>query len=759
MDPAAACSRLPCRTPSRNRHTWLPRRAASRANSGAASENSFVAAESHPPQPRAKRIAALVYASLLADVALFFHKPLFSAAYLFPWDFRGVQLPMLTFLMDQLHQGHFPLWNPFSYCGYPVFANIEACFFQPLILAAAFIASRTSADSLPMLLEWAVVLQVWAAGIVAYHLFRNFGAGKIPAWTGAVMFQTGGYFASRAEHIGTMMAVAWMPLAWLAVVKLRQEFRPAWLAALAAALGMSVLGGAPAATFAVFASTAALAAVLILMRLARPRLLIGAACGCLLGLALAAVEFLPAAQLTEHSVARYRADWLGKGGGLHWESLVSLVSPDHYHIFEMSRFHGPGDPTFLYLYVSLAGLALAIYGLTQWRNRYAMSLGLIVLFGILFMLGEHTAIWRLIYPILPEKVRLGIHPEYTYGIVSLGLAGLAAIGLDSLRVANAARLAIGAVIAVDLFLVGSGRPMNCASVKDEPGVTSTAFEGSPELLNEVRRYANRDYPPTRIDAVDGGADWATSGPVIEVPTANGSSPMALEHIIQLRLFLHPGDRWGWYYPIENLDSPALDPMNVKYLIASQKAAERLRTLPRFRSVESLPLGLELFENLSVMPRFFLVNKVQRVTSDLEVRELVGRQLVSFRDTAVTSQPVTGLSAAAGGDAGVVQVIDYQADSLRLSVRTPQAAFLVLAESFYPGWRAWVDGAPVEIVRTDIAFRGLVVPAGAHEVAMRFQPAILPLSLAISLAAALLLCALAAWPLIRRPYPHGHSRLG
>ena len=701
-----------------------------------------MAAESHPPQPRAKRIAALVYASLLADVALFFHKPLFSAAYLFPWDFRGVQLPMLTFLMDQLHQGHFPLWNPFSYCGYPIFANIEACFFQPLILAAAFIASRTSADSLPMLLEWAVVLQVWAAGIVAYHLFRNFGAGKISAWTGAVMFQTGGYFASRAEHIGTMMAVAWMPLAWLAVFKLRQEFRPAWLAALAAALGMSVLGGAPAATFAVFASTAALAAVLILMRLARPRLLIGAACGCLLGLALAAVEFLPAAQLTEHSVARYRADWLGKGGGLHWESLVSLVSPDHYHIFEMSRFHGPGDPTFLYLYVSLAGLALAIYGLTQWRNRYAMSLGLIVLFGILFMLGEHTAIWRLIYPILPEKVRLGIHPEYTYGIVSLGLAGLAAIGLDSLRAANAARLAIGAVIAVDLFLVGSGRPMNCASVKDEPGVTSTAFEGSPELLNEVRRYANRDYPPTRIDAVDGGADWATSGPVIEVPTANGSSPMALEHIIQLRLFLHPGDRWGWYYPIENLDSPALDPMNVKYLIASQKAAERLRTLPRFRSVESLPLGLELFENLSVMPRFFLVNKVQRVTSDLEVRELVGRQLVSFRDTAVTSQPVTGLSAAAGGDAGVVQVIDYQADSLRLSVRTPQAAFLVLAESFYPGWRAWVDGAPVEIVRTDIAFRGLVVPAGAHEVAMRFQPAILPLSLAISLAAAILLCALA-----------------
>ena len=707
-------------------------------------------ADSHPPQTPARRTATVVYASLLADVAVFFHKPLFSTAYLFPWDFRGVQLPMLTFLADQLHRGHFPLWNPYSYCGYPVYANIEACFFQPVILAAAFLASHTSPDSLPMLLEWAVALQVWVAGIAAYHLFRNFGVKAVPAWTGAIIFQTGGYFASRAEHIGTMMAVAWMPLAWLAVFKLRQEFRPAWLAALAAALGMSVLGGAPAASLSVFGSTAVLAVVLILARLARRGLLLQVACACVLGVALAAVQFLPSAQLTEHSVAKYRADWLGKGGGLHWGSLISLVSPNHYHIFDLSHFHGPGDPTFLYLYISIAGLALGVYALTQWRNRHVVVLGLMVLFGILWMLGEHTPIWRLLYPILPETVRLGIHPEYTYGIVCLGLAGLAAVGLDSLRTANAIRAAIGVVIALDLFLVGSGRPMNCASVRDEPGVTHTAFEGSPALLNEIRHYANHDYPPSRIDAVDGGEDWATSGPMIGVPTGNGASPMALEHVIQLRLLLHSGERWGWYYPVENLDSSALDLMNVKYLVASQRAAARLRLLPRFRSVESLPLGLELFENLSVLPRFFMVNKIKQVTSDAEVRELVERRLVSFRDTAMTSQPLAGTGATGGGEPGAIRVIDYEPDSLDLSVRTPQAAFLVLAESFYPGWRAWIDGDPVEIVRTDIAFRGLVVPAGSHQVVMRFQPAILRVSLAVSLLTALLLCGLAAWPRIKRP---------
>ena len=86
--------------------------------------------------PSCRRATALVYFSLLANVILFFHKPLFSTAYLFPWDFRSVQLPLLSFLVDRLRAGHFALWNPYSYCGYPVFANIEACYFQPFVLAA-----------------------------------------------------------------------------------------------------------------------------------------------------------------------------------------------------------------------------------------------------------------------------------------------------------------------------------------------------------------------------------------------------------------------------------------------------------------------------------------------------------------------------------------------------------------------------------------------------------------------------------------------
>ena len=700
-----------------------------------------------PTSAKWRYSAALIHLSLLANVVVFHLKPLFDAQYVFPWDFRDVQLPMLTFLADQLREGQFALWNPFTYCGNPVFANIEACFFHPLILIAALISTNISPETLPILLEWVVVLQVWIAGVATYHLLRELETGPAAAWTGAIIFQTGGYFASRTEHIGAMMAVSWMPLAWLAVLKLSERFRPGWLAALSAALGMAVLGGFPQPTLAVFVSTAALSLVLVAVRMAGARVIPLTACGCLLGLALSAVQFIPTVQLARNSVAMYRAGWLGAGGGLYWQSLVSLVLPNYYGIFDMKTFRGPGEVTFLYLYSSIAGLLLAVYALVVRRSRRMAMLVIMTAFGLLWMLGEHTPLWRMIYPWLPEKVRIGIHPEYTYCIFTMGLAALAAKGLQALRVPERARVAIGIVIAADLFLVGSGRPMNLASRKLEPGVTSTAFGGSKYLLSEVRRRVEENVPPWRIDMVDAQLEWSMDAPITRVPTANGVSPLALENVIQLRLFLHDGFPWGWYYPVEKLDSPVLDLMNVKYLLVTPRNADRVRASPRFRHVASLP-GNELFENLTVMPRFFLVRDLRPVSSLAEARGLVERGEIDFRRTAITNRTIELPAGTASGVANQVSAVDYQPAKLELSVQTGESALLVLAESYYPGWKAWLDETQVPIYEVDLAFRGVVVPRGMHHLRMEFQPMILPISIAISVATAVGLMAL-AWLGTRR----------
>jgi hypothetical protein len=695
---------------------------------------------------RARRASVYVYASLLAIVILFFHKPLFSSAYTFPWDFRGVQLPLITVLRDQLRDNHFALWNPYSYCGYPIFANIQACFFHPLVLLSALVSSRLSWSSLPILLEWAVVLQVWMGGVAAYHLFREFALAPSAAWAGAAMFETGSYFASRAEHIDSMMAAAWMPLAWLAVWKLRDGLNSRWLAILAAALGLAVWGGFPQATVAVFGSTLLFALLLAVLRLGNARAIAWTCWGCGLGILLSAAPFIPTTQLTELSVAKYRADWLGTGGGLYWQSLISLVAPDHYNIFDISRFHGPGDPTFLYLYSSIAGLSLAIMALVVRRNRVTALFGLLLACGMLWMLGDKTPIWRALFPLLPEKIRIGIHPEYTYCIFSLAIAGLAAIGLDSLPIRDIARWAIALIIALDLFLVGSGRPMNVSAIRQDPGVTRDAFDGNALLLREVRGYVNQSQPPWRIDTIDSSMEWTYGAPILQIPSASGISPLALENTIQLRLLLHDGNRSGWYYPLEKLDSPALDLMNVRYVLAPSTDLPRFAAFPKFRHIASLQ-GTELFENTAVLPRFFFVQHVRPASSPQQARQWIEQRSINLPDTAVTAGPMdlptmdlTGSVPPADptGSARLVTVTSYEPSRIELALQTPRAALLVLSETYYPGWKAWMDGRPTAIHPVDIALRGVVVPAGAHRLRMEFEPVIFPVSLGVSLATAVLL---------------------
>lgn len=699
--------------------------------------------------PSSRRATAFVYLSLLANVILFFHKPLFSAAYLFPWDFRSVQLPLLSFLVDRLREGRFAFWNPYSYCGYPVFANIEACYFQPFVLAAAWVAAHTNPERLPQFLEWVVALHIFVAGVCAYHLFRNLGAGRIPAWAGALIFQTGGYFASRAEHIGAIMAVAWMPLAWLAVWKLRDGLNFRWFAALAAALGMAVLGGFPQPTLAVFVSTVVLTLALATLRLARWTVLVSTAAACLLGLAFSAVIFIPTTQLAQHSVAMYRAGWLGGGGGILPQSFVSLVAANHYRIFDPD-FSGPGDRSFLYLYCSLAGLALAIYAAAFQRSRAIALLAVMAVFGAVFSLGENTPLWRAVYPLLPERIRIGIHPEYCYCIFTLALAGLAAFGLDRLRVRSALKLAIGLAIAADLFVTGSGRPMNLVATRDEPGVTRRAFGGRSEALETMRRLSFAATPRWRIDNVAGStAEWAVQAPLTRVPSANGVSPLALENIIQLRLFLHDGEPWGWYYPVVHLDSPVLDVLNVRYLTATGEGASRVAANSRFRLATLLP-GEQVFENRTVLPRFFLVHEIRWAQSLAEARAAIAAG-IDFSKTAIVG---TGLALAPAAGPESVRTASYEPDALELEVTAVTQGLLVLSENNYPGWHAWIDGREAPIYSANIAFRGVVMPAGTHRVRMEFQPVILYWSLAISAAAAILIAALALRPnaVSARPMP-------
>jgi uncharacterized membrane protein YfhO len=56
----------------------------------------------------------------------------------------------------------------------------------------------------------------------------------------------------------------------------------------------------------------------------------------------------------------------------------------------------------------------------------------------------------------------------------------------------------------------------------------------------------------------------------------------------------------------------------------------------------------------------------------------------------------------------------------LRTAAPGEGVLILRDSMAAGWSAALDGATVPVLRADLAWRGVVVPAGDHEVVFTFR---------------------------------------
>jgi hypothetical protein len=57
----------------------------------------------------------------------------------------------------------------------------------------------------------------------------------------------------------------------------------------------------------------------------------------------------------------------------------------------------------------------------------------------------------------------------------------------------------------------------------------------------------------------------------------------------------------------------------------------------------------------------------------------------------------------------------------LTVEAPAAGFVILTDTFYPGWRAEVDGQVTQIWMANLAFRAVEVEPGTHDILFSYQP--------------------------------------
>ena len=152
---------------------------------------------------------------------------------------------------------------------------------------------------------------------------------------------------------------------------------------------------------------------------------------------------------------------------------------------------------------------------------------------------------------------------------------------------------------------------------------------------------------------------------------------------------------------ENLpETPLLDALNTRYII--------------------LDGDFPPVVNRSALGTAWFVDAVVPAATPDEEIALLGS--VDLQRQAVLGADMPSVTAAPADSADTIDLVSYAPNELHYKYSASSDRLAVFSVIYYPdGWKAQVDGASVEVLRADWTLRAAVLPAGEHEVVMRFDP--------------------------------------
>jgi hypothetical protein len=124
----------------------------------------------------------------------------------------------------------------------------------------------------------------------------------------------------------------------------------------------------------------------------------------------------------------------------------------------------------------------------------------------------------------------------------------------------------------------------------------------------------------------------------------------------------------------------------------------------------------IYENPNASPRVWFAS--QSVAGDFNKMLADGIWPAGDPRTTVVLEGPASPANSAGGDA---HIISYRNTVIETSVDSPGGGWQVLNDLWHPWWYAEVDGQPAPILRANVLFRAVAVPAGRHRVTFRFRP--------------------------------------
>lgn len=690
----------------------------------------------------------------------------------FPWR-RAVQA--------SLERGEWPLWNGYNLAGHPLAAEAQSAPYSPFTLIACLLPAAVS-------MTYSAAMALFVAALGAFLFARELDCGE-----GASLFAAAGWALSACIVLYSLTAMgfttAFAPLLLCATRRVVWHPRLASGALLTIALALSILSGHPESLF----LDVLVGGVYALFELVRRRtapwraVFVAIAAGAVAAL-ICAVFLLPLIEAIPQSAeyAIKKVVFSTKSAAVHNQQVLAALATDVFpYLHVRSWLH----PSLGYVGAETAAagslvLSLALYAIWRRRTPETWFFAALALFCMLA-----GARWTPLATLLARLPLLDVtHHDRLAFSGALSLVILAALGIEHLvrnADARAAMLTMASVLVA--LAAGTWWLSRHVVLADTPsdygryrvlaeiaflaiGVIAVRVAGAraaavlvlllvaQRTLSEYDTFrsfpARAAYPHVALfDALRGVREpfrivgRGTAFP----PSSNiyyGLDDARGYEALTLSPYAQTYPIWSrqhgiWFNRVDDVTAPMLSFLNTRFAIQSN--ALPVPSGWRMLARDSTAM---LLENANVIARVFVPLRVS--VGGASFGEIVDRMrgVRDLRELAFITTPTQryerengpGRVALRSHDRGGEYVFDAEME---------RDGWVVISESAWKGWRAYIDGRRVLMSRANAAFLSVYVPAGRHAVRVVYRPRSFVIGRAISFATLMAIAAGLAIMIVRR----------
>ncbi len=768
---------------------------------------------------------------------LYFWEALFRSQLMVERDLSIFFFPNLKLWVEAVKAGEFPLWNPYTLSGQPLFASLQTCILYPpnillLLLPLGFAYNLT------------IVLHFFLSGWFIYLLCREIGGSRTAGVLACLSFSLGGFLLSIHNVLNTFQSVTWTPLIFFFFLRALREW--SWKYTLLSMITILVqfLGAGIEAFL--------LTQVFLLFLVFFPQSLLPkdrylpwkwrlgmVVLIYLLFVGLGAVQILPFWEMTKNSVRYYGFSFQqATRWSLGWSDFLYFFLPDFFY---RGLEYYPTDQNYLKsIYLGIIPFIMLFF-FFRGQDRRRPWFGIILLVSLLLALGKSTPFYLWLFTIVP-----GLHtiryPAKFFFLTNIFLCLLTGLGWDALRDRLKGDLQqkqgalkkgsiilafFSALILLGLslfhgpllsflnhsFPISYARPWglnlhNLERFSFFALLTFLFFIFLADRKISIKWAATFLIVLLTLDLFP--ANWGyyrrmdqksffSVSPNLKVVLDDPEKNRIYKDPLMVNIGIHQKnniDEWVYFllkecfsfdYPLihrihnasgfglltylpyhdllavlyETSASPKatdiLRVMNVKYLLWREAiqdpsfklihTGETYDVLPDVvsdRPPMQVPVNKtiipHLYENKGVLPRAFLVSRYQVVRDrkqrivKLEKKDFDVTNVILLEETPLP--PPSGDGAIPAGDG--VRILSQSLNRIELAASCTGPRLLFLSETYYPGWKVWIDGKRAKIYRADHAFRAVALGPGRHIISFIYRPFSFYFGLAVSALTCILL---------------------